>query len=520
MTKTTLLAILLGTPIVAGAHTAGERPNFLILFTDDQRVDSLSCYDPKSPIKTPEINRLAERGVRFNQAFVTSPICAVSRATLLTGRYARNARVHEFNTPIPPDIWKKSYPVLMAGAGYFVGQLGKYGVGIRADEREVFGLFDASVDQGPPFREWRGEKLHDSEWLTRRTSDFLDAVPAGQPFVLQVNYKAPHSSSAVAPEDEGNLGEIHFARRPNDTEESHAVLPVQVRNGYGAHNYRREYNLGGDHNPYLRTYFEKILSVDRSVGAIMACLKSRGLDKNTVVFFTSDHGTHFGEKLLGGKWTPYEESLRVPFIVADPRLSPERQGVVSAALITVMDIAPTMLEMAGIPIPTDMDGQSLIPLLHGNETGWRDHFFFEHRTSPAKAARPIPRNLGVRGISTKLFRWLDPNPPVEVLHDLASDALEEINRVDDPSMEGERKRLASLLDQWLTAHPDTYTHDPYGRRPQSGSPELDWEKFKQARPKEYNRIAAAIEKLGVTWEEALSDEAIRAKVSTEAGYWY
>ncbi len=520
MKKYAWLAVALSATTAWGEVAKIERPNFLILLTDDQRADSLSCYSADTPIKTPGIDRLAERGVRFTEAFVTSPICAVSRATLLTGRYARNARVHEFNVPIPPDIWEKSYPALLAKAGYFVGQLGKYGVGIGRDEREIFGLFDASVDQGPPFREWRGEKLHDSEWLTRRTADFLDAVPAGQPFVLQVNYKAPHSTSAVAPEDEGKLGKVDFARRPNETGESHAKLPSEVRNGFGAHCYRREVNLGGDHNAYLRTHYEKILGVDRSVGAIMADLQARGLADNTVVIFTSDHGTHFGEKLLGGKWTPYEESLRVPLIVADPRAAADRRGVKCTALVTVMDIAPTMLDMAGLPVPADMDGRSLSPLLQGDEKGWRDHFFFEHRTSPAKAGRPIPRSLGVRGVSTKLFRWLDPEPPVEVLHDLAADPLEEENRVDDTAMAGERKRLAGLLDGWLAAHPDTYSHDPYGRRPQSGSPELDWEKFKQARPKEYERIASIIKKLGVTWEQALADEEIRRKVSAEASYWY
>ena len=520
MKKTALLAMALSAGATLAPTEAAERPNFLILFTDDQRWDTLSCYNAQSPIKTPEIDRLAQRGVRFTEAFVTSPICAVSRATLLTGRYARNARVHEFNVPIPPDIWQKSYPVLMAGAGYFVGQLGKYGVGIRADEREVFGLFDASVDQGPPYREWQDEKLHDSEWLTRRTADFLDAVPSGKPFVLQVNYKAPHSSSAVAPEDEGKLAKVDFARLANENEQAHAKLPAEVQNGFGAHCYRREVNLGGDRNPYLRAYHEKILSVDRSVGAIMADLKARGLDKNTVIIFTSDHGAHLGEKLLGGKWTPYEESLRVPFIVADPRLAPGRQGVECAALVTVMDIAPTMLDIAGIPIPADMDGQSLTPLLQGNVVGWRDHFFFEHRTSPARSARPIPRNLGVRGVSTKLFRWLDPEPPVEVLHDLASDPLEETNVIVDPSMAEEKKRLSQLLDNWLAAHPDTYSHDPYGRRPQSQAPEIDWDKLKQGNPKGYDRVAAAIKKLGVTWEDALKDQAVREKVSATAGYWY
>jgi arylsulfatase A-like enzyme len=513
--------LLAWTPgVIASGNAGPPKPNFLILHTDDQRPDTLRCYNPGTPIKTPHIDSLATTGIRFTNGFVTTPICAVSRATLLTGRYARNARVHEFNVPIPEDIWGKSYPALLRDAGYFVGQLGKYGVGLGRDQKETFQFFDATVDQGPPFRDYHGERLHDAEWLTRRTKDFLDAVPKDKPFVLQVNYKEPHASSVPAPEDLNKLDSVKFERRANETQQSHDQLPRHVRNGFGSYCYVHEVNLHGDNNGYLRRYHEKILSVDRSVGAILAELRARGLLENTVVFFLSDHGAAVGEKKLGGKWTPYEESLRIPFIVTGPPVAKSLRGTTNARMVVSIDVAPTLLQLASLPIPDDMDGASLVPLLSAKDIAWRDTFFFEHRTSPSKTARPIPRSVGVRGIETKLFRWNDADPQIEVLHDLKTDPLEEKNLVDAPTYAEERKRLVGLLEAWLKRNPDTYTYDPYGPRPQSGAPEIDWERFQKARPADYARIKSAIETLNVTWEQATGDPAIREKVSGAARYWY
>lgn len=512
--------------VVAAAVTllkhagADQKPNFLIFLADDLRMDAVSCYNTDPPIETPGIDSLAEQGIRFTEGFVTTPICAVSRATLITGRYARNARVHDFNQAIPTDIWKKSYPALLRGAGYFVGQLGKYGVGLGKDAPNTFHFHDVSVDQGPAFREYKGETLHDSEWLTRRTADFLDAVPEGTPFVLQVNYKAPHGSAVPAPEDLNTLDDLNFDRRKNETDESHSRLPSHVQNGFGAHCYRREVNLHGDNAPYLRRYHEKIMSLDRSIRAIMDDLKKRGLHENTVVFFVSDHGVHIGEKLLGGKWTPYEESLRIPYIVSDPTAPASRRGITDSRMVLITDIAPTMLDMAGVPVPADMDGKSLVPIITGSDAMWRDHFFFEHLTSPSRTARPIPRSVGVRGTETKLFRWIDTNPEIEVMHAMTTDPLEEVNLVQNPVHAAERKRLAALLDEWLANNPDNYSYASYGRRSQSGAPEIDWVKFQSVLPDEYQRIQKAAQDLNVTLDQAVSDPAIREKVSAAARYWY
>jgi len=502
----------------AGAAPALGRPNILILLTDDQRWDTIGANNPSLKIATPHIDRLSAQGVNFSEAFVTTPICAVSRASILSGRYSRNARVHEFLIPFPDDVWQTSYPALLKKAGYHIGQLGKYGVGATKEQIALFDLFDADLTQGEAFHDHDGRRVHDSEWLTLRTRDFLDAVPPDKPFVLQVNYKAPHPSAAVAPEDEGKLAGAEFPAMPSDTSQQRGLIPAHVKRGLGAHSYPADFGTADKRNRWTRNYLEKILSVDRSVGAITAELEKRGLAQNTVILFLSDHGTHFGEKGYTAKWTPYDPSLRIPFIIADPRMS-QTAGTRSAAIALNLDVAPTVLDLAGLPPVSGMDGASLLPFLRGeNPAGWRQHFFFEHRMSLATIPRPIPRHTGVRGVEEKFLMWNDPHPAMEEYYHLAEDPHEMANLIEARPQDA--AKLRDLLEQWEKNNPDTYDFMPYGHRPQTGAPDLDWQKFKATWPGPHRRIAAEIEKRGCSWEDALVDPDLRFEIGLAADYFY
>ena len=517
--KTPALPGLLCLSLISAAPAADKRPNLIVMLTDDQRVGTLTCYDAKCAIQTPNIDRLAKRGMRFDQAFVTTPICCASRASILTGRYASNARVHEFKIALPEEVFEDSYPMHLKRAGYFIGQLGKYGVGIRPKEEIQFDVFDAQEGQGPAFRDCKGKKMHDAEWLTVKTEEFLDRVPQGRPFCVQINYKEPHGSSEVAPEDDHLLDTHVFPRHPMDNEEQNLKLPEFVRKSFLGIAYRKEFNPGGDHNPFLRDYHEKIAAVDRSVGKILAMLETRGIADNTVIVYLSDHGVHFGERRIYGKWTPYDASLRIPLLVSDPRPGAKRDAA-SARLVLNIDIAPTLLELAGIPVPGTMDGASLVPLLKDDAPVWRDRFFFEHYTSPAGMTY-IPRNIGVRTADAKFFRWIDAQAGgVESLYDLRSDAMESNDLIRDPEKSAQAAELRAALDQWREKHPANYDYDVYGRRPGGLAPEIDWKKFAAARPKEYARIKAQVEDMGVTWEQAMNDWATRLQISSRSGYWY
>lgn len=505
------------------AGGASRSPNLLILLTDDQRLDTLSVYNDTCPIQTPNIDRLANEGIRFDQGFVTTPICVVSRASILTGRYESNHRLHHFETLMPEDVFEQSYPVLLRDAGYFSGHLGKYGVGIRKDQEARFDVFEAQEGQGPKFREYKGKRMHDSEWLTVKTDEFLDAVPEDRPFVLQVSYKEPHNSSCPAPEDDAALDYIVFERKPNDTPEARAAMPDASRPSLNDWDYANTFNKDGDINGYLRNYHEKIMGVERSVGKILEMLETRGMADNTVIIFLSDHGTHFGEKQLAGKWTPYDESLRIPFIIYDPRPAAQKK-IVRNEMVLNIDIAPTLLDLAGVKVPEVMDGRSLAPLLTSASSlmpsAWRTQFAYEHFTSPSHVPAPLPRTDGVRTETMKYVRWFDVDPVQEELFDLKNDPLEMNNLIGHPEQAEQLNELRAKYDAWREANPSTYTYEICGRRAQSGSPVIDWEQFKEVRPEVYAKIAEQVKAHGVSWEQAVNDRATRLKISKAAGFWY
>lgn len=512
--KWVLLTILFACALVAKE----QRPNLLVLLTDDQRADTLGCYKSDRPLPTPNIDELASQGIRFTKGFVTTPICAVSRASILTGRYSSKSGMTKFRSVIEGDVLENSYNMILQKAGYYTGQLGKYGVRAAPETIACYDFFDGNQDQGPPFREYKGKTLHDSEWLTQRTSDFLDSVPKGKPFCLQVNYKAPHASAVPAPEDDHLLDDYIFERDPLDNDEAAALVPEIVRDSFLDDCYRKAFNKGGDHNAFARQYYEKIASMERSVGDIRKMLRERGLAENTVIIYLSDHGDHFGDKHLYGKWSPYEPSLHIPFIVYDPRPG-AKKGLVRDEMVLNIDVAPTLLDLAGVDIPVVMDGLSLVPLMQGKTPCWRDHFFFEHYYSPTKG-KYIARNEGIRTLDAKYLRWIDPPKPIEEAYDLKNDPFELNNLANNPEQQERVNQLRKRFDDWRNEHPANYTYDPYGKFATFNSPEIDWDRFKKAYPAEHDKIAIEVERLGVTWDQALNDWDTRLTISKAAGYYY
>jgi arylsulfatase A-like enzyme len=523
--KKRILQYLVGLFALSAVALADSRPNLLILLTDDQRWDTLGVYNEDCPIPTPNLDRLANEGIRFDQGFVTTPICAVSRACILTGRYASNHGMHYFGVKMEDDVFANSYPIYLREAGYFSGHFGKYGVAISPEQKAQFDVFEADGNQGPKFRKYKGEELHDSAWLTAKTRDFLDAVPEGKPFVLQLSYKAPHASSCPAPEDEHLLDDVEFERSPYDTKAAFDQLPEIAKLSLMERVYAREFNNfeDGSINYYMRQYYEKIVSVERSVGDIMAELEMRGLADNTVIIFLSDHGTHFGEKQLAGKWTPYEESLRIPFIVYDPRPG-ARHGAVSDKMVLNIDVAPTLLDLAGVTVPDIMDGKSLVPLVSDLRSQaserWRSQFAYEHFTSPSRAMRPIPRTDGIRTDDFKYVRWFDADPVVEELFDLSRDPAEMDNLAGNPEYAPKLEAMRADYETWREANPSTYTFKSYEGRSQWGAKAIDWKQFKQAHPKDYEKIAKQVTRLGVTWEQAVNDPEVRTIIGKHTGFWY
>ncbi len=501
-----------------------SRPNLVVLLTDDQRADSVGFLG--NPIvRTPNLDRMADEGVVFEHAYVTSAICTPSRASYFLGQYERRHGVN-FNsgTALHPDAWADSYPVRLRQAGYLVGYLGKNHVPIGSRGYDS-GILEASLDawyaahghlgfypkaRHPIFRfaeaDTQIEILDEAArsflepeapWL-RGFVAFLEGRPTNQPFCLTIAFNLPHaagtSTMRLLPSDPAlyrtayrdridplPLPDTYIAKADiNDPK-----LPSDVHN---ASNRQKSYDYV-DTPDLLRERlvreYQTVTGIDRMLGTIRATLSDHGLAEDTVIVFASDHGIMHGEHGLGGKALNYEPCLRIPFVVLDPRApeSARRRRLVEIALS--IDIAPTLLDLAGATIPEAMQGRSLVPLLHrdpkadAEPVAWRRYAFAENLWSTVFGN---PRCESVSDAHWKYIRyyandrtlfedadgpnayrvtphqrdayhrWLTASidgevPDHEELFHLETDPHERRNRIDDPEAADHLERLRKALDR-------------------------------------------------------------------------
>jgi uncharacterized sulfatase len=413
------------------------RPNLLFLLTDDQRDDQLSCAG-HPVLRTPHIDTLAARGTRFRNAFVTTAICAASRATILTGLHEGSHRFTFGTPPLAADM--PTYPALLRAAGYRTGFVGKLGVRLEAEADQLFDWFRPLA---PPYL-----PKPDARHLTDRTADaaiaFLRERPAERPFCLSVSFNAPHAEDAnpaqyVPPADlAGLFADQAVPAVPLSDPEFFAALPEPLRESLNRVRWHWRFGTEEQRVAMTRQYWRMIAGVDRAVGRILAELEALGLAENTVVVFSSDNGYFLGERGFAGKWTIHEPSIRVPLIVADPRVPRAAQGRVDDAMVLNIDLAPTLLAAAGIDAPASMQGRDLGPLVRGETVeDWRSDTFYEHRFEHPR----IPVSEGVRSEAWTYVRYPGLDPVLEELYDLRHDPLQARNLAADPAHAAELERL-------------------------------------------------------------------------------
>ncbi len=420
----------------------GGRPNIILLLTDDQRWDALGAAG-NPVIQTPNLDRLASQGVFFENAFVTTSICATSRASIITGQYARRHGVWDFQTTLSSSQLAESYLGTLKAGGYKLGFIGKWGIG--SAPTTLFDFNRAFGGQGQYFVEIDGETRHLTSIMGDQAVEFLSTTDPGTPFCLSVSFKAPHVqdsydlSEAPFPFDlalqdlyEDDLilppatsAASHFARLPDFLKNSENRMRWAVR-FWGPQRYQES----------VKGYFRLITGIDSAVGRILKELQAQGLSRNTVVIFTSDNGFFLGEHGLAGKWLPYEASIRVPLIVFDPR-SPGPVAGRRKQMVLSVDVAPTIVDIAGLQIPRGMQGRSLLPLIESSAIPWRGDFFYEHLFEHPR----IPPVEALRTAKWKYVRYLDPER--EELYDLDSDPFEEANLVSEPQYLEELRSLRS-----------------------------------------------------------------------------
>ena len=427
-----LALLLISCSAQEGPTNELEQPNLLFIITDDQRFDMLGVVNPL--LETPNMDRLANDGVRFENAFVTTPICAASRASLLTGLVERTHQYTFATPPLAEEFIDQSYPVLLREAGYRTGHIGKFGVNTEP------GATDAMFDVYEPFRaapylreQEDGSIRHLTDITTDRAIEFLRSADQARPFALTLSFNAPHA-------DDGDERQFIWPEAMNELY-SNTIIPDPPLSDPAFFDALPEFLKDASLNrvrwywrfdtpekarQMTKGHFRMISGVDAAIGRVLDELESLDLADNTVVILMGDNGYFLGERGYAGKWLPYDLSIHVPLIVFDPRVEAQHRGSVPTQAALNIDIAPTLLDMAGVEIPSAMQGESLVPLLEGaSPADWRTDFFVEHLFDHPE----IPKHEGVRGERFMYARYFEQTPVYEELYDLLEDPLETRNLV-------------------------------------------------------------------------------------------
>lgn len=389
-----------------------HKPNIIVVYTDDQRFDSVDYM--------PTVSRLADEGVQFKNSFVTTPVCGPSRASMLTGRLASTLGVTLNEGAYGQFDPQDSIAVTLQEQGYRTALYGKYLNGYRDgfpevapgwDDWRVFrdgigDLFSRGSLYLDPVFSWNGVLRRETGYSTDLIADYaLEYIEdnADVPFFLMLSFWGPHVPLFPAARHDGVLAGQAPPKPPSFEEADMTDKPPYLQEVAGT------VDLDPLWDRSWPRYLEILLSVDEAVAAILAKLEALGLADDTIVLFTSDNGFLFGEHWVLGKGVPYEESIRVPLIVWNPRL---RQRKVDELVLNI-DLAPTFAELAGGEI--DADGKSLLPLIVGKRPRWRHHFEIEaepgfgvpamYRAFRSEAFKYIEWEAGQREI---YFLPLDP----------------------------------------------------------------------------------------------------------------
>ncbi len=434
-----------------GCRRAKKRPNIIFLLTDDQRWDAMGCMG-NPIIQTPNMDRMAQQGVLFSNAFVTTAICGASRASILTGQYERRHGNIGFGE-LSDEANTNTYPLLLKNAGYRIGFVGKYGVGNPPVEQ--YDYWQAMSEQ-PNYEhtDENGNYKHYTRICSENAREFLQGCAGDQPFCLSVSFKAPHVQDGdprqfiydPAYKDLYNDVEIPLPKTADDRYFYGAFPEFFTENNEARRRWQIRFSTPEKYQESVKGYYRLIYGVDVVIGEIREELEWLGLADNTIIFLMGDNGFYLGEHGLAGKWYGHEESIRVPLVIYDPRLPAKLKGQKRTEFALNVDIAPTLLDMAGAAIPEPMQGKSLQPLVWGKSPAWRDEFFYEH----CFQFSAIPKSEGVVTKRYKYLRYIDSEPMFEELYDLKTDPHEEHNLAQDPNyqnlLEDMRKKCDALLE--------------------------------------------------------------------------
>lgn len=450
MTAAKLLRLLLLVAFVLSGRlgAADARPmNVVVLLGDDWRFDTLGCAG-NPVVKTPNLDRLAGEGYRFTQNCVTTSICGVSRATLFTGQWMSrhgNPAMQAFKTP-----WAETYPGLLRANGYFVGHVGKWHNGKFPAENFDFGRSYMGTHW---IKEPDGSLIHITKKNENDALEFLRTRPADKPFCLTLAFFATHAEDRnpqqylPQPESMALYQEVTVPVPKTATDEAFRKLPPFIGNeqNEGRVRWHWRFDTPEKYQEMMKNYYRLATEVDAVCGRVVEELKKQGVLENTLIIFAGDNGYFHAEHGLADKWYPYQESIRVPLIIRDPRLEAAKRGGTNDDFTLNVDLAPTILAATGIKAPSTMQGRDVAPLyLAATKPAWRTEFFYEHAI--IKSVDFIPASEALVRKDWKYFYW--PDFKVEQLFHIAADPGEINDLAADPAQASRltemRARFAEL----------------------------------------------------------------------------
>lgn len=438
-------------------------PNIIFLFMDDMRWD-VAGFTGNKIITTPNLDSLATQGVIFETAFTTTPICMSSRACVFMGQHMARHGITTFAQAISATNWQNSYPSRLDAAGYYLGFIGKHGLGNFTAQTSTYD-FDRSYegqgayinqtikgedDGGRHLNVFEGDLVVGNHTAPYNTTGFLEnwaALPGTKPpFCLQVSWKSSHARDGnIAdpyPEDPAYSPLYESSTIPHartDTQGQFDALPGFMKTSENYLRWTYRFDTEAKFQKNVKDHHRLIHGVDVEIGRIRQRLVELGIADNTIIIFGSDHGVFFGERHLADKWTLHEESARVPLVIYDPRLPAAKRGVRASQMVLNLDIPATILDYAGVSQPGVMQGRSLRPIMENTPPAdWRTEYFHEH-------PNVIYASRGVRTENFVYTRYTSQGN-YEQLYDVTLDPWERTNLAADPRYASIKATLSARTD--------------------------------------------------------------------------
>lgn len=455
---------------VAGAQAGKKAMNIIFILSDDHRYDFMGFTGAVPGLQTPGMDRMAKEGAYLKYAFVTTSLCSPSRASILTGQYAHTHTVVDNSAPMPANL--QFFPQYLQKKGYKTAFMGKWHMGNNGDQpQKGFDEWVSFADQGKYFgnllnvngkHEQMPEDNYITDELTDRAIKWMSSVK-GQPFCLYLSHKGVHAEFKPAPRHIGKYKDLQIVCPPSmyltatDSSRQYGIItapqtPVNYKDiprwvraqRYSWHGVDYMYHGQIPFDEFYHLYLETLQSVDESIEHVMEWVEKAGIADNTIIVYMGDNGFQFGEHGLIDKRNAYEASMRVPLLVWAPGLV--KPGTVIPQMILNIDLAPTFLDIAGIPEPSQMQGSSFLPLLRGEHPAWRNKVFYEYYWEQA-----FPQTPTTFAVRTDKYKYISYNGiwDINELYDLEADPYEMNNLIRNKDLEKTGLQLRTELNNWL-----------------------------------------------------------------------